>query len=378
MAQADTPERRLITELQTQVANHDRDLNSPSAPAVTEAVKARDTLVAITTPRSRPGLQRCPVSRHVSDPEDLEMDFTTPGVQGSLECPFAKMQHKLPITPNSIDPIAAEFHQEHISVQASDGPPNPSKCPIRFLDQHSPEEVAAYFENHKHEIPRSHEVCVKRYQQNEHSIRELDAKYGSLVNMIQGLGVKHKQYLPTKEAGEDEDADDEAEDRTSIQAVEKWAENVSTPAEAVEPEDFALDDEDRLPRFEKPLREVRVGESPSRPWGISVPVAPKSQRSVPLSDHREMGSSFAVPTDATSAPAQKASPSRAFGNEPLAKKPIMNERDKQVSTSNDPTPAKVPAPPPQQLVFNGPVFFGYTPEQATAFMQSINLGNVTA
>ena len=40
-------------------------------------------------------------------------------------------------------------------------------CPIRFLDQHSPEEVATYFERHKHELPRSHEVCVKRYQSND-------------------------------------------------------------------------------------------------------------------------------------------------------------------------------------------------------------------
>jgi hypothetical protein len=314
------------------------------------------------------------VARHTADPEDLEMDFTTPGVQGNLECPFAKMQHKLPITPNSIDPIAAEFHQEHISVQASDGPPNSSKCPIRFLDQHSPEEVAAYFENHKHEIPRSHEICVKRYQQNEHSIRELDAKYGSLVNMIQGLGVKHKQYLPEKEAGEDEDADEEAEDKPSTQSVEKWAENVSNPAEA-EPEDFALDDEDRLPRFEKPLREVRVGESPSRPWGISVPVAPKSQRSVPLEEHRAMGSSFVAPADATSAPAQKASASCEYGNERVVPKCTVKERDEQAYTTGESSSVKIATTAPQQLVFNGPVFFGYTPEQATTFMQSMNLGN---
>ena len=54
-------------------------------------------------------------------------------------------------------------------------------CPIRFLDQHSPEEVATYFEKHKHELPRSHEVCVRRYQKNEEQIRKLDAKYGSPV-----------------------------------------------------------------------------------------------------------------------------------------------------------------------------------------------------
>lgn len=379
-ANIDSSETRLVNELQNQVANHDRELTSHSStatPAVTEAFKARESLLKIITPKANPELQRCPVARQPPDPEDLEMDFTTPGVQGSLECPFAKMQHKLPTAPNSIDPIAAEFHQEHVSVQTSDGAPNASKCPIRFLDQHSPEEVAKYFENHKHEIPRSHEICVKRYQQNEHSIRELDAKYGNLVNMIQGLGVKHKQYLPQKEAGDDEDTDDEVEDKTSTQAVEKWAENVSQPAGA-EPEDLALDDEDRLPRFEKPLREVRVGESPSRPWGISVPVVPESTRSVPSSDHRAMGNSIALPADATSAPAQNTAPACSCGHGSTMRRPVTDERrEEQPAVADLPAPSKAAAAPTPQVVFNGPVFFGYTPEQATAFLQSMNLGNMT-
>lgn len=304
------------------------------------------------------------------------MDFTTPGVRGSLECPFAKMQHKLPITPTSIDPIAAEFHQDHVSVQASDGPPNASKCPIRFLDQHSPEEVAKYFENHKHEIPRSHEICVKRYQQNEHSIRELDAKYGSLVNMIQGLGVKHKQYLPEKEAGETAEVDDEAGSNTSIQAVEKWAENVSEPAD-VGPEDLALDDEDRLPRSERPLREVRVGESPSRPWGISVPMVPQAPRS--MTDRRATTTSNAIPADASSAPLPKPASPCPFGHGGKPRDEV-NAVDKRVQEEASNTAAdtagaakSTPSAPPQ-IVFNGPVFFGYTPEQATAFLQSLNVG----
>ena len=379
MVNKTSPEWRLVTQLQSQVANHDRELTArptTSTPTVAEALKARDSLVGTSTPKQRPDLKRCPVARHSQDPEDFEMDFTTPGVQGSLECPFATMRHKLPITPNSIDPIAAEFHQEHVSVQTSDGAANASKCPIRFLDQHSPEEVAKYFENHKHEIPRSHEICVKRYQQNEHSIRELDAKYGSLVNMIQGLGVKHKQYLPEKEAGEDEDPDDETEDKTSNQVVEKWAENVSNPAEA-DAEDLALDDEDRLPRFEKPLREVRVGESPSRPWGISVPVAPESPRSVPLSDHRALGSSFAVAANATSAPAQKSGTTCPCGHGSTTPKLIPSATtEEQPMLAAAPLPPKDDLPAAQQLVFNGPVFFGYTPEQATAFLRSMSSGNM--
>lgn len=378
MANRASPEWRLVSQLQSQIANHDRELTTRPTTftsTVAEALKARDSLAGTSTPTQRPEFQRCPVARHSQDPEDLEMDFTTPGVQGSLECPFAKMRHKLPITPNSIDPIAAEFHQEHVSVQTSDGPANASKCPIRFLDQHSPEEVAKYFENHKHEIPRSHEICVKRYQQNEHSIRELDAKYGSLVNMIQGLGVKHKQYLPEKEAGGDEDTDDETEDKTSNQVVEQWAENVSNPAEA-EAQDLELDNEDRLPRFEKPLREVRVGESPSRPWGISVPVAPESPRSVPLSDHRALGSSFAIPADTTSAPAQKSGTACPCGHGSTTPKLVPNAtREENMVPTASPPPLKEALPTAQQLVFNGPVFFGYTPEQATAFLRSMGAGS---
>lgn len=306
------------------------------------------------------------------------MDFTTPGIQGSLECPFAAMQHKLPITSNSVDPIAAEFHQEHVSVQASEGAPNPSKCPIRFLDQHSPEEVAKYFENHKHEIPRSHEICVKRYQQNEHSIRELDAKYGNLVNMIQGLGVKHKQYLPEKEAGDAEDFDEE-DDKPSVQAVEKWADNVSQPVH-VEPEDFALDDEDRVPRFEKPLREVRVGESPSRPWGISIPVAPQSPRSVALSDDRVRAEPSVMADEATSAPAQKSTTACPFGHGSKGCDSVKQERNREhPETANTDAAAavKTSTSPSPQIAFNGPVFFGYSPEQAIAFLQSMNAGNMT-
>jgi hypothetical protein len=163
-------------------------------------------------------------------------------------------------------------------------------CPIRFLDQHSPEEVATYFENHKHDLPRSHEICVKRYQSNENQIKELDARYGNLVSMIQGLGVKHQPMLPT-EPPEDEDAvEDEAAGLTSkdTEKVRNWANSVSPPPHRTDAESAAVQDadgnladdegaesdaaEERQGRFARPLRDIRVGESPSRPWGIPVPV----------------------------------------------------------------------------------------------------------
>lgn len=164
-------------------------------------------------------------------------------------------------------------------------------CPIRFLDQHSPEEVATYFENHKHDLPRSHEICVKRYQSNESQIKELDARYGNLVSMIQGLGAKHQPMLPAEPPEDDvavEDDDGAGLDAKDAEKVRDWAKSVSPQPQTVEAQSTApqegdgnmADDEGadsdavegRQPRFARPLRDIRVGESPSRPWGIPVPV----------------------------------------------------------------------------------------------------------
>ncbi|EHY54768.1 uncharacterized protein HMPREF1120_02933 [Exophiala dermatitidis NIH/UT8656] len=306
---------------------------------------------------------RCPIAHKPRDPEDLERDFTTPGVQGTLGCPFAKMSNGLSRSISAEeDPIAAEFHQDKVSSRSPNTEQRTSQCPIRFLDKHSPEEIAQYFENHKHEIPRSHEICVRRYQQNEGSARKLDAKYGSLVNMIQGLGVKHKVYLPQREKSEAG-----AQDRSSTQAVEKWAEHVSTDPEQMQEPDAGDDDEQRLSNFERPLREVRVGESPSRPWGIPVPAGKEPAPSALQSEE----------DDAHLNPKSE-SPQRA------------EDRKKQkCPIDHGHAQAKSPAPPPQlpdlgeskdnqrdrpQIIFNGPVFFGYTAEQVSAILQGTSLG----
>lgn len=99
------------------------------------------------------------------------------------------------------------------------------KCPIRFLDQHPPEEIAEYFEKHKHEIPRSHEVCVKRWQTNAESVRRLDERYGNLVSMIQGLGTKHQAMLP-ETPNDEEEVEDGAEVMDKAK-VRSWAAQVS-------------------------------------------------------------------------------------------------------------------------------------------------------
>jgi hypothetical protein len=265
-----------------------------------------------------------------------------------------------------------------------------AKCPIRYLDQHSPEEVARYFENHKHEIPRSHEICVKRYQRNEEDIRKLDAKYGNLVSMIQGLGQKHQPMLPTKE---EEDAMEM--EQASNERVENWAQAVSADGVGHEEEPVVPEDEeDREGRFDRPLKEIRVGESPSRPWGISVPILepPGGQRPI---------SPPPAPVAVEHAPEQ--SGRCPFGHVPRAKveeiavPPQPQERSagkcafphsqKAFDQPTTPTPQIQPAvqshptfiQPTEipgkdggvvpQMIFSGPVFIGYPMEQAITFMQ---------
>ncbi|USW52010.1 hypothetical protein Slin15195_G053290 [Septoria linicola] len=261
----------------------------------------------------------------------LEQDFTVEGKPSQLGCPFASMARKklsshaasvlsryerngsggsvvTGSTPTSdasrvngresfskrqsrrasmLDPIKAEIcgmsdhtgspkHEKAPSLVAPSKGPTEKQienadvgvCPIRFLDQHSPEEVATYFEKHKHELPRSHEVCVMRYQSNEEQIKELDAKYGNLVSMIQGLGQKHKELLPEDVAIEDDEDVDGSEKAVSDEKIRKWANSVSAQAPEAGHEEAS---EERLPHFERPVRDIRVGESPSRPWGIHVP-----------------------------------------------------------------------------------------------------------
>lgn len=345
---------------------------SGDSPAISKARDAIKKLQANMTPSTarkcpvshRPGNveqttsttpipRKCPVA-HKSPPayEEREKDFTTQGKPSSLECPFAKMTKSGTVDPSSqFDPIAAEFHADSLSAQSLEEARACGRCPMRFMDKHSPEEIAEYFEKHKHELPRSHEICVRRYQQNESSIRRLDEKYGNIVSMIQGLGNKHKQYLQTEEQ-----ENQSGMDQKSTAAVEKWAEAV----EATDNRDPVDGEPDcRVSHFDKPLRDVRVGESPTRPWGISVPVnrpkalsAVSSQEPLPASpvksrlasSHSKPAVNQATPTTVQSQQTQSlASTSRTRGNRR------------------------------SQIIFNGPVFLGYSPEQAAVFLQQLGM-----
>lgn len=234
----------------------------------------------------------CIVATRAGTPANLEKDFTTKGTQGTLRCPFSKPNNKASENgavngvedafkaPNGdacghadLDPIKAEINERRSSqagsARSSSARCPISRCPIRFLDQHTPEEVADYVERHKHEIPRSHAICASRYSKDSQSI---DAKYGNLISMVRGLSVKHQAFLPQRQKSTSASS-------SSAERVEKWAESVDRipepemhPAIKEEDEEGHFEaEEQRQGHFDRPLREIRVGESPSRPWGIPVP-----------------------------------------------------------------------------------------------------------
>lgn len=340
----------------------------------------------------------------------LERDFTTTnGTQGSLRCPFSKSKGNqsaldtpkgkddLPHTQiedgcghEHADPIIAEQHErrssQSLSAHSSTGRCPASRCPIRFLDQHSPEEIAEYVERHKHEIPRSHTICVKRYQRDPQNMRQLDAKYGGMPSMIRGLGVKHQAFLPHRQANGDEEEEGDGQHSTSPEHVEKWAEDVHPVTPGPQNED-----ENRQSHFDRPLREVRVGESPSRPWGIPVPIAHKQGMSVPFSgsvsgpkstdpqfktfdpmahnsaeNHDE---AFAKP--AGRCPFGHGAP-QPTADAAIPKKPENKPDDAAVADApRAEETVKSDTTSPAHVTFNGPVFFGYSAEQTARLMQQM-------
>ncbi|KAK1091223.1 hypothetical protein LTR48_006742 [Friedmanniomyces endolithicus] len=412
----------------------------------------------------------CPFMPSISE-SPLEQDFTIEGRRSQLGCPFASMANKklsshaasvlsryntrdsiagVPSTPLSsvsrvngkdsmsrrssrrtsfADPIKAEIcglsdHQQHrealVVEQAAPkyhiaavDEAEKGVCPIRFMDQHSPEEVATYFEKHKHELPRSHEVCVRRYQSNEEQIRELDAKYGNLVSMIQGLGAKHKELLPHEPAEniDEEEENDEQMDKKGLDRVRTWARSVSGQAggsnDIAVPDGFG-DEDDRRSHFDRPLRDIRVGESPSRPWGISVPAkyleaaaagsetsgrpahpVPAASRGVELQstmvgrETKEAAPTAQCPFSAAAATTLAQPDPIATGHAPRGpilkhdRHPAQPSMSKQQQSQHQPT---FVAPPPAgklqlkdeqqpRMLFTGPVFIGYAAEDAARILR---------
>lgn len=324
----------------------------------------------------------------------LEQDFT---VEDKKE---PKPETGPDLTPNqSEDPVCVAMCEEETFQQDAVNETQPSKCPIRFLD--SPQEIAQYVEVHKNEIPRSHEICVRRYQGNEQQVRKLDAKYGNIVSMIEDLSHLHKPMLP---GDEERTRRHSNTSKNSNDRVESWAHAVSASTDPEVPAEPPVDvDEDRLSHFDRPLKEVRVGESPSRPWGISVPTY-KQPRNEPMSPPPApvRMPSPARNTEAPAKPTGKcpfdhtAMKQPAFAGLNITSSPdpqvkndtVSNTQDQMPSTSTkghpenqathenrtfipQPTfinPDLSKAPNGPQMIFTGPVFIGYPMEQAIQFM----------
>ncbi|KAM4054851.1 hypothetical protein HRG_005671 [Hirsutella rhossiliensis] len=349
--------------------------------------RAATQLVSLAEPSKTTGSSRESLSHtshlQTSMSTALEQDFTIEGKKGNLQCPFSRQsaadddgpasqlgEHDQSV-PHSADPICAAMYDE----SASQPPPSgtaASKCPIRFMDKHSAEEIAHYVETHKHELPRSHEVCLRRYQKNEEQIKKLDSKYGNIVSMIEGLGQIHQSMLPEEEEELPHRSD---VDRASNERVENWAQAVSGTAESDADNKAGLADGERQAHFDRPLKEVRVGESPSRPWGISVPIY---EVSGPEQQH---------PPSPPPAPVRMPSPTRStqapvtggkcpFDHTKLAALNGLGLHPKG-ETRASPTPQPAFVNPSSfktgqggapQMIFTGPVFIGYPMEQAIQFL----------
>ena len=339
----------------------------------------------------------------------LERDFTVEGKRGSLDCPFSQPSEQDPQAHDQWgrrgaagqheDPICATMFDETGSQHAA------AKCPIRYLDQHSPEEIADYLEKHKHDLPRSHEVCLRRYQRNKEHVKKLDAKYTNLVSMVEGLGKIHQPMLPEQDTRPQSDVEQVSNDR-----VHDWAHTVSATV-ADDPDQTAPDhdeEDERQSHFDRPLKEVRVGESPSRPWGISVPVpifsdaqssqgvpqgrpesppapvhmpSPIIDAETPLPKKGKCPFDHAKLTSMMTPPKQKDKDSVRLADIPPFDQPFTPSQHglppAQTAASPSPQPAflnptDLPRAKPggsPQMLFTGPVFIGYPVEQAIQFMQ---------
>lgn len=287
-----------------QTAQQTSDPNSRKANRVPCSINTQDVLETFQRPKTPVSIpEKTPTSPSNNDWNQTKPCLSAPtgpqqghGNGSSKTCPFPSMKpghvgdsprtwspygsitprpESLPTLANHQeqfieDPIAAESRRGEASSPPLSANDSISKCPIRFLDQHSPEEVAEYFELHKHEIPRSHEVCIRRYQSNAQSLRQLDAKYGNLVSMIQGLGMKHQPILAHKEEEKVFSVE-----RNPMEKVRNWANSVKDASEDAKTDmaEVRSEPDSREGQFDRPYKEIRVGESPSRPWGISVPFA---------------------------------------------------------------------------------------------------------
>ena len=398
-------QRFLVPDTTSQLFDYLGDPDSALRPRIADGHRAWRIMAELHNtsqsdePTDTPLLNDLPNSSHgeKQSVRSMEYERETGCIKGDMKCPFSVRKElplrdarfpsdyptttarlgRLPTPPDPKDdggdPIEAELHRPDFSPPPS-ATGSASKCPIRFLDQHSPEDVAKYFESHKHEIPRSHEICVKRYQSNEASIRQLDAKYGNLVNMIQGLGIKHKPLLP-----QNADQTSQVEEHSSARRVEAWAEEVNVvPHDAVaEQTPLSHAAEERESRFDRDMKEIRVGESSSRPWGISVPNIPYVEglalSMTSTSEHDDR--------DAHTISDDRPDQVRPAGSCPINRDASPRPRDssshKESHFATESSPPRIKSGKQRsqpQMSFTGPIFIGYPPEQMAMLLREYRSG----
>jgi len=209
------------------------------------------------------------------------------------------------------------------------------------------------------------------------ALRSLDSKYANIVSMVKDLGQVHKPIFPSPD---DIAVDDDEEGCLSHPEhdVENWAKAVHDGQDGDHPE--SNEQADRQPRFDRPLSDIRVGESPTRPWGIKIPESfeangkTASQQSDPTaspdegveSKHtRSKNPDLSCPFHFVgSKPGIKAPPEIANATDER-KQGIKTEKNKKGKSSPK---SQVKKNPMQRIIFNGPVFFGYAADQAMAFL----------
>jgi hypothetical protein len=166
-------------------------------------------------------------------------------------------------------------------------------------------------------------------------------------------------------------------DRQSLEKVERWAENCTEnpevqndgPVTAASSTDDNV--ETRTSHFDMPLKEIRVGESPSRPWGISVPyveglasnsnvVEDEEFESPLLSQPMQGDKSFFIDPNDPSTGKFALSASNGKYSADIPQQPLPVEDPLVLPTEKKAAP---------QMLFTGPIFFGYSVEQASTLIQ---------
>ena len=198
--------------------------------------------------------------------------------------------------------------------------------------------------------------------------------------MIQGLGEKHQSLLHAKWEDQEklgerpEETACHRQDEQEMAKVKTWAATVSDGQERV-PGDIAEKPADRENHFDRDLKEVRLGESPSRPWGIQVPLEASLDR--PKSPHASDGNPDHVFHQEALSDAVGADRSELNSNNAPDRpqdRPIFLPSHRVPPPSSPPVSKEEPLKSQPPMVFTGPVFIGYSVEQAAELLRLTGLG----